>query len=260
LVARSLASTNKTANLVHIVKTDNLFGSNEGEEHVESNLDSVEEEQSVLVGDELEVDKVNERPDLPRSLAGSEEIVLDLGSNGTETVSGNESKVGEEDSHEKWAPKNLVKGNLLCDRCSVLSGDLAVEPVVEVVSRRSVVEKTECGKGEESGHVERIGGDEDLSQQITEGPSDKGSAGLGGQGALVQSSVVGGPSGNGTSSNEGRITEERALGSRALAEGRLDNIVVKRSPRDALGESRVGGDTEGAGGGSDEKETKKLHD
>lgn len=159
---KRLASTNKTAILVQIVMKDNLFGSNEGKEHVESNLDSVEEEQSVLVGDELEVDKVNERPDLPGSLDGSEEIGLDLRSNFRETLSGDESKVGEEDSHENWAPNDLVKGNLLGDRHSILSGNLSVKPIVEIVSRRSVVEKTECGKGEESGHVERVGGDEDL--------------------------------------------------------------------------------------------------
>mmetsp|Transcript_3555 Transcript_3555/g.8495 ORF Transcript_3555/g.8495 Transcript_3555/m.8495 type:complete len:257 (+) Transcript_3555:137-907(+) len=237
---------------------DNLFGSNEREEHVESDLDSVEEEQSVLVGDELEVDKVNKRPDLPRSLAGSEKVVLDLGSNSSETISGDESKVSEEDSHENWAPDGLVDEDLRSDRFSVLSGDLRVEPVVEVVTRRSVVEDTESGKSEESLHVEGTSGDEDLCQQITEGPSNKRGHGLGGQGTLVKSSVVSGPSGNGTSANEGRITEERALGGRALAESRLDDIVGEGS--NTLGDGGVGADTEGTCGGSDKKETKKLHD
>ena len=101
-------------------------------------------------------------------------------------------------------------------------------------------------------------GDSYLCQQITEGPSNKGGHGLGGQGALVKSSVVSGPSGNGTSANDGRITEERALGGRALAESRLDDIVGERS--NTLGDGGVGADTEGASGGSDKKETKKLHD
>ena len=125
-------------------------------------MDSVEEEQSVLVGDVLEVDKVDKRPDLPRSLASSEEIVLDLGSDGSEGVTVDKSKVGEEDGHEDWAPGDLVDGDLGSNRLSVLSRDLAVEPVVEVVSRRSVVEKTESGKGDESLHVERTSRDEDL--------------------------------------------------------------------------------------------------
>ena len=140
----------------------NLFGPNEGKEHVESDLDSVEEEQSVLVGDVLEVDEVNSRPDLPGSLAGSEKIVLDLFSNGAEAIAVNESEVSEEDGHENWAPGNLVNHDLLGNRFSVLSGDLAVEPVVEVVTGRSVVEKTESGKSDESLHVEGTSGDEEL--------------------------------------------------------------------------------------------------
>merc|ERR550539_41011 len=63
------------------MKTTSLFGSEKGEKHVESNLNSVEEEQSVLVRDVLEVDEVYKGPDLPRSLAGREEISLDLCSN-----------------------------------------------------------------------------------------------------------------------------------------------------------------------------------
>ena len=96
-----------------------------------------------------------------------------------------------------------------------------------------------------------------LSQQITKCPSNKGSKCLGSQWALVQSSVVSGPSGDGSSTNEGRITEEGALGGGALAEGGLDDIVRKRST--ALGDGRVGGNTEGAGASRDEKEAKKLH-
>ena len=149
-----------------MMSTTNLFGSNKGKEHVESDLDSIEEEQSVLVGDELEVDEVNNRPDLPRSLAGSEKIGLDLGTNGSETVTVDKSQVGEEDGHENWAPCDLVDEDLLGDRSSVLSGDLGVEPVVEIVTRRSMVEKTKSGESDESLDIESTSGNEDL--QIVE--------------------------------------------------------------------------------------------
>jgi hypothetical protein len=145
-----------------MINTIDLFGSNEGEEHVESNLDSVEEEQSVLVGDELEVDEVNNGPDLPRSFAGREEIGLDLCSNSSEGVTGDESEVGEENGHENRAPQSLVDENLFRDRSTILSGDLAVKPVVEVVTGGAVVEQTKCGKSKESGHVEGVTGDEKL--------------------------------------------------------------------------------------------------
>jgi hypothetical protein len=144
----------------------NLFGSNEREEHVESDLDSVEEEQSVLVGDELEVDKVDNGPDLPRSLASRKEIVLDLASNSSEGITVGESKVGEENRHENWAPNGLVDENLFRDRNSILSGDLFVEPIVEVVTGRSMVEKTECGKSDESLHVESTSRNENLLSLI----------------------------------------------------------------------------------------------
>ena len=55
-----------------------LLGSDERKEHVESNLDSVDEDETVLGRDELEVNGVHNRPDLPGSLACVEEVVLEL--------------------------------------------------------------------------------------------------------------------------------------------------------------------------------------
>ena len=117
----------------------------------------------MLAGDELEVDKVNGGPDFPRSLASRKKIGLDLGSNGSDRVSVDESEVGEEDGHEKWAPHGLVDKDLFGNGRTVLSGDLGIKPVVEVVARRSVVEKTEERKSDESLDVERTSGDEDLN-------------------------------------------------------------------------------------------------
>jgi hypothetical protein len=151
---------------VHNLKTIScLFGSDEGEEHVESHLDSVDEDQSMLGGDELEVDGVDHRPDLPGSLACREEVVLDLASDGSEGVSINQSKVSEEDSHEDRAPDDLVKGNLHGNSLSVFSWDVLVEPVVEVVSRGSVVEESKGGKSDETLHVEWSSTDEDLNKE-----------------------------------------------------------------------------------------------
>ena len=116
----------------------------------------------MLVRDELEVDEVNSRPYLPRSLASSEEIALDLVSDGAEGVTADKSKIGEEYGHEKWTPHGLVNKNLFGDGSSILSWDLTVEPVVEVVTGRSVVQKTEGGESDESLDVESTSGDKDL--------------------------------------------------------------------------------------------------
>jgi len=223
-------------------------------------LDSVEEEQSVLVGDVLEVDEVNNGPDLPRSLAGREEIGLNLCSNYAERVTVAKSKVGEENGHENWAPQGLVNKDFLRDRGSVLSGDLVVKPVVEVVTGRSVVEQTECGKSNESLQVKGTSGNENLCQQITKCPSNKRSACLGSQRFIVQSLVVGSPSRDSTSTNEGGVTEEGASDGRILAEGRLYNVIGQSARQDALGDSGVGRDTEGTSACRDEKETEELHD
>lgn len=116
----------------------------------------------MLVGDELEVDGVDEGPDLPGSLAGTEKVVLDLGTDGGEAVAIDKAEVGEEDGHEDGAPEDLVDGNLGEDGLGVGTLNLGIEPVVEEVARGTVVDETEDGKGDESLHVEGTAGDEDL--------------------------------------------------------------------------------------------------
>jgi len=111
-----------------------LLGSNERKEHVECNLDSIDEDKTMLGGDEFEVHSVDNWPNLPRTLYGSEKIILDFISNSWETVSGNKSEVGEENSHEEWTPDDLIDEYLGCNCLTVGSRDLFVEPVVEVMS------------------------------------------------------------------------------------------------------------------------------
>jgi len=121
----------------------------------------------VLVGNKLEVDEVDKRPHLPRSLTSRKEVSLDLGADSSERVTADKSEVCEEDRHKNWAPGGLVNDNLFRYRNSILSRDLVVKPVVEIMARRSVVEKTKCRKGDESLHVERTPRNEKLCQQIT---------------------------------------------------------------------------------------------
>ena len=125
-------------------------------------MDTIDEDQSVLGRDELEVDGVDNGPDLPRSLHSGEKIVLDLGTDGGERVTVDETKVSEEDSHKDGAPDDLIKSNLGCDGLAIASGDEVVEPVVEVVSRGSVVKEAKGRKSDEALHVEGSSGDEDL--------------------------------------------------------------------------------------------------
>ena len=54
----------------------------------------------MLGGDELEVNGMDERPYLPRSLASVQKVVLELVSDSTERVAGNKTKVGKEDTHK----------------------------------------------------------------------------------------------------------------------------------------------------------------
>jgi hypothetical protein len=59
-------------------------------------------------------------------------------------------------------PDQLVKGNLHKDLLGFSSWDLLVEPVVEVVSRGSMVQESEGGQSDEALHVESSSADEDL--------------------------------------------------------------------------------------------------
>ena len=62
-----------------------------------------------------------------------------------ETITVDETEIGEEDGHEDGTPYDLIDGNLGEDGAAVGTGDLLVEPVVEVVAGRSVVDETEDG-------------------------------------------------------------------------------------------------------------------
>ena len=145
-----------------IAKFELLLGSDQREEHVEGDLDTVDEDKTVLRGDELEVDSVDNGPHFPGPLASSEQVILNLVSDGWQGVSVHQTQVREEDSHENWAPKDLIDGNLHEDILSVLSGNLAIQPIVEVMARWSVVEETEGREGDEALHVERSTRNEDL--------------------------------------------------------------------------------------------------
>lgn len=141
-----------------------FLGSDEGKEHVECNLDTVDEDQTVFVRDELEVDSMHNWPDLPGSLAGAEKVGLDLGSNGGERISVHQAKIGEEDTHENGAPQDLVNSNLESNILAVSSGNLLVKPVVEIVTRRTVVDETKDRKSNESLPVEWSSSDENLKE------------------------------------------------------------------------------------------------
>jgi hypothetical protein len=86
--------------------------SDDGKEHVEGDLDAVEEEQTVFVGNKLEIDGMHNWPDLPRTLASSKKITLEFVPNHCKGVAVAQSKVGEENCHKDGAPTDLVNGNL----------------------------------------------------------------------------------------------------------------------------------------------------
>jgi hypothetical protein len=196
-----------------------LLGSNQRQEHVEGNLDGVNKDETVLAGDELEIDGVHNGPDLPGSLAGGQQIILDLVANGVEGVAVAEAQVGEEYRHEDGAPQDLINANLEGHVLSAGSLDLAVEPVVEVVSRGSVVDETKDRKSHEALPIEGSARNEDLSQNIPEPPSHERSHGLGKERFAIQRIIVGGPTRNGTSSDDGRVPEERRGHGGIFAEG-----------------------------------------
>lgn len=118
----------------------------------------------MLGRDELEVNSMDQGPDLPGSLAGREEVVLDLVGNDSDSVAVAKAKVGEEDGHEDGAPDNLVNTDLQGNMLRSRAFDLAIEPVVEVVARGSVVDKAKDGKGDETLNVKGASADKELKK------------------------------------------------------------------------------------------------
>merc|ERR1719223_534641 len=110
---------------------------------------------------------MNKGPDLPRSLARGEEIRFDFVSNCGERVTVHESKICEEYGHKKWAPEDLVNGHLTEDRLRASTLDLAIKPVVKVMTRRSVVKKSESRKGSKTLPVKRSPSNKNLSKGIS---------------------------------------------------------------------------------------------
>jgi hypothetical protein len=104
----------------------------------------------MLGGDELEVNSVHNGPHLPGSLTGGEKVALDFVADCGKGITIDQTKVGEKDSHENGTPENLVNGHLGKDSLGIRTLNLAVEPVVKVVSRRSVVDETKDRKCNET--------------------------------------------------------------------------------------------------------------
>ena len=125
-------------------------------------MDSVDVWDSPLIAYELEVDQVNNWPHLPRSLTGREKIILDLLPNDRERVPVDQAKIGEEDRHEDRTPEELVDGHFREDGDGIRAWNLLVEPIVEVVTRWTVVDEAEEGEGGKTLVVDGSSSDEDL--------------------------------------------------------------------------------------------------
>ena len=108
------------------------------EVHVECNLDSVDIRDTPLVGNELEVDEVDNWPHLPGALARGQEIVLNLASNRAQRISVDKAEVCKENNHKHGAPHELVEGNLRADTNGIGPGDSCFEPAVEEVSTGAI--------------------------------------------------------------------------------------------------------------------------
>ena len=89
-----------------------VFGSNDGKEHVEGDLNSVDEIQPVLGADKLKVDSIYNGLYLLRTLARCEQVALNLIPNYGEGVTVHDPEVREENSHAPGAPKDLIDGDL----------------------------------------------------------------------------------------------------------------------------------------------------
>ena len=127
-----------------------LLGSKKRKEHVECNLHTIDKYKTVLGRDKLEIHSVDKRPDLPWSLNRSKQIILNFVSNCCERVSIDKSKVCEKDSHEEWAPCNLIDEYLCCNWFTISSFNFGIKPIVEVMTRWPMIKESKSGEGNET--------------------------------------------------------------------------------------------------------------
>lgn len=98
-----------------------LLRSNDREEHVEGNLNRVDENKTVLGADELEINGVNDWPNLPRTLDRLKQIVLNLVGYSPVRITIYQSHIAEKDRHKDRTPKKLINSNLQGHKTSLCS-------------------------------------------------------------------------------------------------------------------------------------------
>eukprot|EP00324_Dicrateria_rotunda_P000920 CAMPEP_0206163642 /NCGR_PEP_ID=MMETSP1474-20131121/11536_1 /ASSEMBLY_ACC=CAM_ASM_001110 /TAXON_ID=97495 /ORGANISM="Imantonia sp., Strain RCC918" /LENGTH=315 /DNA_ID=CAMNT_0053566191 /DNA_START=301 /DNA_END=1245 /DNA_ORIENTATION=- len=161
------------------------------EEAVVADLDRVDVEHTLGGGDEAEVDRVREGPDLPRAEDLGEQLVLHLVDDVREALGLEHRHVAEEHHAKDRVPHHLVDEDLGEDRLGVGARDLAVEEAVEVVRGRAVDQEAEGGQAEEAEPVEGVGLlNKFLRQDVTNAEADQGGERLRKQGLLVQEGLV----------------------------------------------------------------------
>ena len=101
-------------------------------------------------------------PNLPRSLACSQKIVLNFVSNGSQRITVDKTKVGKEDTHEDGTPEELINGNLGKYWDGIRAWNLTIKPIVKVVSRWAVVDESKEREGSKTLVVDGTSSDEDL--------------------------------------------------------------------------------------------------
>jgi len=172
-----------------------LLVAKEREENIVSDLDRVDVKKTLRWGDEGEVDGVGRDPNGPTSHDGRLEIGLDFGNILIPALSFDGAEVTKEHASEDGVPHCLVDEDLRSDSDGLGSGELGIEESIEEVTRRSVEEETEGTQTNGAHGVVRgaIVVDELLSEDITGGEADEGSAHLGKERLSLEDGVVSGP-------------------------------------------------------------------
>ena len=108
---------------------------------------------------------MDQRPHLPGTLARCQEVRFDLVADNCKGVSIHKSKVSEKHTHKDGAPDDLIDCNFRKNRNSIGSGDLLIEPIVEVMAGWAVVNEAEEGKCCEALPINGTSSNEDLLKQ-----------------------------------------------------------------------------------------------
>jgi hypothetical protein len=130
-----------------------LCVSYQGQKHDKANFNAIDVYDTVLGRYKFEIDRMGQRPNLPRPLARYQQVSLNLCKNHGQGVTISQSKVGKVGDHKDGAPKDLINDNFQDNLLWAVSNHQLIQTIVEKVSHGSMEEESKGSQNQRSMNI-----------------------------------------------------------------------------------------------------------